>query len=117
MKRTNSADKPINFEMRPMNSAETLMPSELRQMKPWNKSLSIQKKIPTKAERNAERLRAHLQANVKVVNADDSSWGSPAQIVEVQDEVATLFSPAGFSSASAFAVRAHCDDLEIVEGA
>lgn len=74
-------------------------------------------KAPTKAERNAERLRQYLNARVQVVNADDSSWGNPAEIVEIKDEVVTLFSPAGYSSSSAFAARAHCDDLEIVDGA
>ena len=74
------------------------------------------KKAPTKAERNAERLGNYLRAKVQVVNADDSSWGSPAEIVEIKNEVVTLFTPAGFSSSTAFAVHVHCDNLEIIEG-
>jgi hypothetical protein len=73
------------------------------------------KREPTKAERTAERLRKHLRAKVQVVNADDSSWGTPAEIVEIKDDVVTLFSPAGFSSSAANAVQVHCDNLEITE--
>jgi len=78
--------------------------------------IAVSVKTPlSKAERNAEKLRKNLRTKAQVVNADDSSWGSPAEIVEVKDEVVTLFTPAGFSSSSAFAVYVHCDNLEIFE--
>jgi hypothetical protein len=73
------------------------------------------KKAPTKAERNAERLRQYLRAKAQVVNADDSQWPGVAEVVEIKDELVTLFTPAGFSSSSAFAVHVHCDELEIIE--
>lgn len=73
------------------------------------------KKAPTKSERNAERLQRCLGAKARVVNADDSEWGNAAEIVEVKDEVATLFVPASFSSSSAWAAHVQCEDLEIIE--
>ena len=74
------------------------------------------KKLPTKAEKNAERLGRYLRAKVQVVNGDESSWGNPAEVVQIENEVVTLFSPAGFSSSSAFAVHVHCENIEIIEG-
>jgi hypothetical protein len=73
------------------------------------------KKTPTKGERNAERLQRYLGSKAKVVNADNSEWGTAAEIVEIKDEVATLFVPAGFSSSSAWAEHVQCEDLEIIE--
>jgi hypothetical protein len=73
------------------------------------------KKTPTKAERTAERLQKYLGAKAKVVNADDGQWGDPAEIVEIDNEVVTLFTPAGIHSSSALANHVHCDDMEIVE--
>jgi len=73
------------------------------------------KKTPSKGERNAERLQPYLGAKAKVVNADNSEWGSAAEIAEINDEIATLFVPASFSSSSAWATRVQCEDLEIVE--
>jgi hypothetical protein len=35
--------------------------------------------------------------------------------VEIKNEVATLFTPAGFSSSSASATYVHCEDLEIID--
>lgn len=73
------------------------------------------KRAPTKSERNAERLQRYLGAKAKVVNADGSEWGNAAEIVEIKDEVATLFVPASFSSSSAWATHVQCEDLEIIE--
>ena len=73
------------------------------------------KRTPTKSERNADRLQRYLGAKAKVVNADGSVWGIAAEIVEIQDEVATLFVPASFSSSSASATHVQCEDLEIIE--
>lgn len=50
------------------------------------------------------------------MNADDSNWAGPAEIVEVKNEIVTLFSPAGFSSSSASATYVQSDKIEIVEG-
>ena len=68
------------------------------------------KKAPTKAEKHAERLQKYIGAKAKVVNADDSQWGSPAEIVEIKDDVVTLFTPAGFSSSSASVTFVHSED-------
>jgi hypothetical protein len=73
------------------------------------------KRTPTKAERTAEKLRQYLRKTVQVVNADDSRWGGVTEIVEIKDEVVTLFSPCSFSSSSASTICVHCDDLEISE--
>lgn len=73
------------------------------------------KKSPTKAERTAERLQKYVGAKAKVVNADDSQWGDAAEIAEIDNEVVTLFTPAGLHSSTALANHVHCDDLEIVE--
>jgi hypothetical protein len=72
-------------------------------------------KVPTKAERNAEKLRPYLGAKIQVVNADDSRWGDGTEIAEIKDGVLTLFTPCGWSSSSASANYVHCEDLEIVE--
>jgi hypothetical protein len=74
------------------------------------------KRVPTRAERNAERLQRYLGAKVEVVNADDSRWVSVVEIVGIDNEVVTLFTPAGSHSSSARADRVHCDYLEIVDG-
>jgi hypothetical protein len=70
----------------------------------------------TKAERNAERLRPFMRKSVQVINNDDSRWVNAAEIVEIKDEVVTLFTPCSSTSTTAFAVHVHCDQLEIVEG-
>jgi hypothetical protein len=44
-------------------------------------------KSRTKGERNAERLQPYLRQNIQVINADDSRWGSAAEIVGIKDEV------------------------------
>jgi hypothetical protein len=73
------------------------------------------RKTPTKAERNAERLGKYLRRRVQVINADDSRWPEAAEIVEIKDEVVTLFTPSGFNSPTAFERYVHCGDLEIIE--
>lgn len=73
------------------------------------------KKALTKAEKHAERLQKYVGAKAQVVNADDSRWGSPAEIVEIKNDVVTLFTPAGFSSSSASVAYVHSEDLEIIE--
>jgi hypothetical protein len=73
------------------------------------------RRTPTKTEKNAAKLRQYLRAKAQVVNADDSQWPGVAEVVEIRDELVTLFTPAGFSSSSAFAVHVHCDELEIIE--
>jgi hypothetical protein len=73
------------------------------------------KKSPTKSERNAEKLQKYLRSKALVINADDSRWGEAPEIVEIKDEVVTLFTPCGFSSSAAMENHVHCEDLEIVE--
>lgn len=73
------------------------------------------KKAPTKAERNAERMEQYLRTKVQVVNANDSQWPGAAEIVEIKNEVVTLFTPAGLSSSSASAIHVQCEDLEIID--
>lgn len=75
------------------------------------------KQPPTKAAKNAEKLKPYLGKNAQVTNSDNSVWGAGAEIVEIKDEVVTLFVPSSFSNSTAFAVRVHCDDLEMIEGA
>jgi hypothetical protein len=73
------------------------------------------KRTPTRAERNAERLQKYLRHKAQIINADDSRWSEAAEIVEIRDEVITLFTPYGFSSSTAIESHVHCDDLEIIE--
>jgi hypothetical protein len=69
---------------------------------------------PTQADRNAAKLRQHLEASVVVYNDDDSRWG-PVQIADVSDDnILTLFQPMSQGS-QAFAVFADCKDIEIMD--
>ena len=68
------------------------------------------------AERNALRLRKYLRKTATVSEGSGDWGGMDAEIVDVsEDNVATLFVPAGFSSSSAFAVYVQCDELQIIE--
>lgn len=73
-------------------------------------------KVPTEAERNAEKLRRRI-GQYASVSEPHGNWGaSGAQIVEVSDDnTVTLFVPAGYSSSSAWAVLVRCDKLHLVE--
>src|SRR5271157_5757716 len=73
------------------------------------------RKPPTKAERNAEKLQKYLRRKVQLFNADGSRWSEAPEIVEIKDEVVTLFSPCGFNSSTAMENHVHCEDLEIIE--
>jgi hypothetical protein len=73
------------------------------------------KKPPTKAERNADRLQKYLRLKAQVFNADGSRWSEAPEIVEIKDEVVTLFSPCGYNSSAAMENHVHCEDLEITE--
>lgn len=68
------------------------------------------------AERNAERLRKYLRKRT-TVSEGNGSWGAGgAEIVEInQDNILTLFVPAGYASSSAYAVSVRCDELEVIE--
>jgi hypothetical protein len=71
------------------------------------------KKPVTQAERNADTLRRHLRAMV-TVSEGSGSWPGTPEIVEVSDDnIVTLFTPRGYSSASALCVKVHCGELEI----
>jgi hypothetical protein len=70
----------------------------------------------TKAEKNAEKLGKYLRCNAQVVNSDGVQAGA-AEIVEINDEVVTLFTSCSHISSAAMENHVHCDDLEIIEGA
>jgi hypothetical protein len=72
-------------------------------------------KTPTLADRNAAKLRKYIGKTAKV-SEGSGGWGTPPEIVEVnEDNIVTLFTPAGYSSTSAFAICVHCEQLQIVE--
>jgi hypothetical protein len=71
-------------------------------------------KVPTESEKNAEKLRKHLGEHAQITEGT-GGWASSAQIVEVGDDIITLFVPAGFSSSSAYAQMVRCDKLHLVE--
>jgi hypothetical protein len=71
------------------------------------------KRPVTQAERNAETLRRHLRSQLSVVNRDDSIWSGTPEIVDVSDEIITLFMPRSHTSSSAWCVQVHCNDLQI----
>jgi hypothetical protein len=68
------------------------------------------------AEKNALKLRKYIRKTARV-SEGTGHWGAMgAEIVDVsEDNVLTLFVPAGFSSSVAFAVYVQCDELQIVE--
>jgi hypothetical protein len=73
------------------------------------------KRALTKSEKNAEKLQKYLRCKVQVINADDSRWGDAAEIVKIEDEVVTLFTPCSRNSSTALENYVHCEDLEIIE--
>jgi hypothetical protein len=66
----------------------------------------------TQAERNAQTLSNHLRANV-TVSEGQGGWGNTPEIVEVKDDIVTLFTPRSGSSPRAWCARVYCGDLEI----
>jgi hypothetical protein len=71
------------------------------------------RKPVTRAQRNADLLRKHLRATVTVTEGQGNWGGITPEIVEVKDDVVTLFLPRSAFSSQAGCVRVHCDDLEI----
>jgi hypothetical protein len=72
----------------------------------------------TQAEKNAVKLRKYIRKTAQVTEGTNYWGGMGAELVDItEDNVLTLFTPAGFSSSTAFAVYVHCDDLQIVEEA
>jgi hypothetical protein len=68
------------------------------------------------AERNALKLRKYIRKTAHVSEGNGNWGGMGAEIVGVsEDNVLTLFVPAGYTSTAAFAVYVHCDELQIVE--
>jgi hypothetical protein len=51
------------------------------------------------------------------LNADNSRWGDAAEIVEIKDEIVTLFTPSSSISSTAFAVHVSAENLEVIEEA
>ena len=70
------------------------------------------KKPVTQAEKNADTLHNHLRANV-TVSEGQGGWGNTPEIVDVKDDIVTLFTPRSGSSPRAWCARVHCADLEI----
>jgi hypothetical protein len=74
------------------------------------------KKDLTPAEKTAAKLRKHIGERAYVTNHDGSSWGSMgAIIVEVNDDIVTLFTPASQSSSRAMANFVQCDKMHFLE--
>jgi len=74
------------------------------------------KKDLTPAEKTAAKLRNHIGDRAYVTNHDGSSWGSMgAIIVEVNDDIVTLFTPVSQSSSRAMANFVQCDKLQLLE--
>jgi hypothetical protein len=68
------------------------------------------------AEKTAAKLRNHIGDRAYVTNHDGSSWGSMgAIIVEVNDDIVTLFTPSSQSSSRAMANFVQCDKLQFLE--
>jgi hypothetical protein len=69
----------------------------------------------TQAERNAAKLRQYLR-KLAQVSEPHGNWGAAAEIVDVSDDnILTLFTPAGYSSSAAWYQCVHCDKVQIVE--
>jgi hypothetical protein len=69
----------------------------------------------TQGDRNADKLRKYIGKTAKV-SEGSGGWGTPPEIVEVnEDNIVTLFTPAGYSSTTAFAICVHCEQVQIVE--
>ena len=74
------------------------------------------KKDLTPAEKTATKLRNHIGDRAYVTNHDGSGWGSMgAIIVEVNDDIVTLFTPSSQSSSRAMANFVQCDKLQFLE--
>ena len=75
------------------------------------------KRQVTQDEKNAETLRKHLRATVRVRFSDDSGPGTDQlEIVEISDDnIVTLFNPFGNSASRAWCVKVRSGDLEIVD--
>ena len=73
-------------------------------------------RAPTEAETNAAILRKYIGRCAQVTEGSNS-WGAMgAVIAEVNDNnILTLFAPAGMSSSTAFGQRVRCDKLHVVE--
>jgi len=70
---------------------------------------------PTLADRNAAKLRKYIGKTARV-SEGAHGWGTSPEIVEVnEDNIVTFFTPAGYSSTTAFAICVHCEQLQIVE--
>ena len=70
----------------------------------------------TQADKIAAKLRKYIGARA-FVSESQGNWGPMgAEIVEVnEDNVLTLFMACGISSSTAWAVHAHCNEVEVVE--
>jgi hypothetical protein len=72
------------------------------------------KRTPTKAARNAATLGKYMRKLAAVSKQETANLAMPYELVEMKDDVLTLFSPAA-NGASAIYRRVDCEDLTIDE--
>jgi hypothetical protein len=79
-------------------------------------TVTPEQKTISRAESTGAILRKHLGELISCSNADNSTWGGSTRLVEVsEDNIATLFTPASYSGAGAFAIRVKAEDAEVTE--
>ncbi len=105
------------FELLHSRDANTLRAeaNQLRKQLDSERNMHLQQiatntqKPITQADKNAETLRKHIRSRV-VVSERHGNWSTTPEIVEVSDNIVTLFTPTSYSSSSAWCVKVHCDD-------
>jgi hypothetical protein len=68
----------------------------------------------TQADINAELFRRYLRNKISVVEGKNN-WNDTPEIVDVSNNIVTLFTPKGYNSAIASSIQVHCNDAEITE--
>lgn len=68
----------------------------------------------SQAEKNAAILRKYLR-RFAFVSEGQGNWGNCPEIVEIADNIVTLFTPYGSTSTTAWFAQARCEDIEISE--
>jgi hypothetical protein len=73
------------------------------------------KPTPTKAERNASALGKYMRKMASVSKQETSNLAVAYELVELKDDILTLFSPASQNGTSAIYRKVDCGDLTIDE--
>lgn len=68
----------------------------------------------SQADKNAAVLRRYLR-RCAFVSEGQGNWGNCPEIVEVADNIVTLFTPYGSTSSVAWFAQVRCEDIEISE--